>query len=266
MHVTVHKGEYIMKASFKNAERPLLCTMIKVETIAEAISTIVNSEYDGAEAYGIQLEVLREDQRSEEQLKYMFSFCKGKPIYITSYRNYYNEGKSDDECMELLLRGIKCGATLADVMGDLYHPEPIEITYDEEAVKKQEELIKKIHDMGGEVLISSHFHRFISKEETMKIAREQERRGADVVKIVNYSSTEEQELIHFDIASKMKHELDPKTKYLYLANGPHSKLLREIGPFLGVCMWLCIEHYVPYDSKEQPKLRNMRDMRINMAL
>ena len=40
----------------------------------------------------------------------------------------YHAGMTDEECVELLLLGLKCGATLCDVMGDLYHPEKYELT------------------------------------------------------------------------------------------------------------------------------------------
>jgi 3-dehydroquinate dehydratase len=178
-----------MKISFVNADHPLICAMMQPETVDEAVAIIANSEYDGAESYGIQLESLRPDQRTEAHLKRLFAACKNRPIYITSYRSSYNKGLSDDECMELLLKGLECGATLGDVMGDLYCPEPMEITYNAEAIEKQKVLIDKIHAMGKEVLISSHLHRFVDEAEVVKIAKEQESRGADICKIVSFATT-----------------------------------------------------------------------------
>lgn len=238
--------------------------MIQSETVDEAIAIIANSEYDGAESYGIQLENLRRDQRTEENLKRLFAACKNRPIYVTSYRYSHSTGFTDDECVQLLMLAVKCGATLVDVMGDLYCPDPIEITYNTEAVIKQERLIEKFHKMGAEVLISSHLHRFIDEEGVVKIAKEQQRRGADVCKIVSRADSESELVADIDITARLKGEL--KSKYLFLANGAHCKLLRQIGPMLGSCMWLCVQRYRPINSKEQPQLRSTRDMRANMAL
>ena len=252
-----------MKPSFKNADRPLLCAMVQSETVDEAIAIIANSEYDGAESYGIQLENLRRDQRTEDNLKRLFAACKNRPIYVTCYRNSHSTGMTDDECAEYMLLAAKCGATLIDVMGDLYCPDPIEITYNTEAVIKQERLIKKLHDLGAEVLISSHFHKFIDEEGVVKIAKEQERRGADICKMVSFATTEDELVADLKICHRLKKELN--SKFLFLANGAHCKLLRQIGPMLGVCMWLCVQRYRPINSKEQPQLRAMREMRSNMA-
>lgn len=98
--------------------------MIQCETADECIKKIKKSLTDGADAFGIQLCVLKREYRDEETLKRIFSACGDKPIYATSYRCKESEGMSDDECAELLLRALKCGATLLDVMGDAYDVSP----------------------------------------------------------------------------------------------------------------------------------------------
>ncbi len=253
-----------MKPTFLKYAKPLLCAMVQEPTPEAMIETICDSLYDGAEAFGIQLENLLPEYRTEETLARIFSYCENKPIYITSYRGRNNQGLSDEQCVDLLLMGVRAGATLADVMGDLYHPEPIQITYDEEAVKKQKALIEKIHALGGEVLISSHFGRFLDEEETLRHAKAQRERGADIVKIVNHSQNEEQQLKNFEIIYRLNKELD--CPFLHLANGKKSKLLRQMGPALGVCMYLCMNSYhLPQNSKEQPLLRAMHTIRENMG-
>ena len=44
-----------MKPTFLTYQKPLLCAMVQDSTPAEMICTIMNSQYDGAEAFGIQL-------------------------------------------------------------------------------------------------------------------------------------------------------------------------------------------------------------------
>ena len=252
-----------MKPTFLTYQKPLLFAMVQDQTPSDMICTIMNSQYDGAEAFGIQLENLLPEYRTLEQLKKIFSYCRNKPIYLTSYRSHGNKDLTDDERVELLLLGLEAGGTLCDVEGDLYHKEPNELTFDPEAVAKQEALIKKIHDMGGEALMSTHIHDFFDEEKTLKIALEQKRRGADVVKIVNFARTEDELMANLNIIHRLKKELDG-TPFLYLANGNECRLIRQIGARLGVCMYLCVQNYIGVSSKEQPLLRSMKIARDNM--
>ena len=105
--------------------------------------------------------------------------------------------------------------------------------------------------------MSTHIHDFFDEEKTLKIALEQKRRGADVVKIVNFARTEDELMANLNIIHRLKKELDG-TPFLYLANGAESRLLRQMGARLGVCMYLCVQNYISVSSKEQPLLRSMK--------
>lgn len=250
------------KATFLKYEKPLLTAMILYATAEECIEKIKASEADGAEAYGIQLCFLKKEYRTEETLKKIFDACNGKPIYITSYRHKESVDLTDDERVELLLLGLKCGATLCDVMGDLYSQAPYELTYDETAVEKQKELIAEIHRRGGEVLISSHTSAKLTAEETLKLAMEQADRGADITKIVNDIDGEE------DIPECVRTILGLKTtgkNFLYLVRGEGAKMIRQTGPNLGVCMYLCVQSHGPFDNASQPVLKNIKAVRDHMV-
>lgn len=251
------------KASFLNNPKPLLCVMVQEATPDGAIEVISNALYEGAEAFGIQLECLDRAFRSEEDLKKIFSACKGLPIYVTSYRNYYNTGMTDEECMEFLLFAGKCGATLLDVMGDTFDPCYDELTFDDEAINKQKELIRKIHDLGCEVLISTHFKEYRDRETVMKFAKAQQERGTDVVKIINISNNEKELLEHINICADLKREID--CEYLYMASGEDCRLLRQICGRLGTLMYLSVNEYRGIYSKEQTILRSQKLIRDNMV-
>lgn len=251
------------KLTFLKYEKPLLTAMILCSTAEECIEKIKASEADGAEAYGIQLCFLKKEYRTEEILKKIFEACNGKPIYITSYRHKESVDLTDDERVELLLLGLKCGATLCDVMGDLYAQAPYELTYDENAVQKQKELIAQIHKCGGEVLMSSHTSAKLTVEETLKIAIEQADRGADITKIVNDIDGEE------DIPECIRTILGLKTigkNFLYLVRGTGAKMIRQTGPNLGVCMYLCVQYHGPFDNASQPILKKIKAVRENLDL
>lgn len=244
-------------------KRPPLVAMVQDDTVANALDTIVDSHYDGADAFGIQLEDLRPEFRTAEQLNKLFAACYGKPIYITSYRCRESKGLTDDECMELLLKGVENGADLADVMGDLYDPQPHELTENPEAVAKQKALIEKIHSMGGQVLMSCHTHTCLPDEEVIRYALAQKERGADVVKIVNECKTEADYRRALNLPFKLKDALGD-TPFLFLTSGVGGRVIRQIGPQLGVCMYLCAVRHKPGFTNLQPLLRAMKQVRDHL--
>lgn len=170
------------RKKFLTCEKPLLTAMVQAQTPQECKDIILNSIWDGAEAFGIQLENLKKEYRKPEILVDIFASCEGKPIYVTSYRKSNSAGATDEECAKLLLMASECGATLCDIMGDYFHPEPNELTMDPEAVNKQKALIEELHKRGSEVLMSTHIHAFYPEERVMEIAEAQRERGADVIK------------------------------------------------------------------------------------
>lgn len=253
-----------MKTTFLNHEKPLLVAMVQEETPDAAIAVILNSLQDGAEAFGIQLCILRPEYRTEAVLRKIFAACHGKPIYITSYREHYNKHFTDDECVELLLLGLRAGATILDVMGDMYCPDSRQLTFDPEAVEKQKALIATIHEMGGEVLMSTHLNSRLTEDEVMQFAYEQSARGADVLKIVDVANTEDEEFASLATIRRLKKELDKP--FLYLVRGKYTRVVRQLGPVLGVCAYLCVQSYLPITTKCQPLLRSSKAVRDNMIL
>lgn len=252
------------KPTFLNYEKPLLCAMIQCPTPDECIAKIKRSLAGGAEALGVQLCKLKKEYRTEEHLTKIFHACEGKPIYITSYRAGESKGFTDEECIELLLMGLRCGATLCDVMGDMFdHGAPMELTLDETAIQKQKELIEKIHALGGEVLMSSHTRQHTTVEENLMIAKAQEERGADVIKIVSKAPTEAEIPSYIESIQKIKQATD---KELLLLVSGEGQIIRYIGACFGVCMYLCVESYNELDTKEQPQLHKIKAVRDNIKL
>ena len=250
------------KPTFLNHEKPLLCAMIQCPTPDECIEKICRSIASGADALGIQLCKLEKQYRTESELKRIFAACHGKPIYITSYRSGMSKGFSDEECVDLLLMGIKCGATLADVMGDLFDRDATyELSTDPTAIEKQKALISKIHEMGGEVLMSCHTKSSLSVEENLMIAKAQEDRGADVLKIVDVANSKDELPVYIRSIQKIVASTDKKLLFLVSGEG---QLIRYIGPNFGVCMYLCVESHNELDTKEQPTLARIKAIRDNI--
>lgn len=248
-----------MKKSFLNAQSPFVTEMIQVKTTAQAKIRIQNAIACGATAIGLQLQTMESRYRTDSALCDLFSTTGDKPLYVTNYRGCENEGVNDETLMNGLLTALDCGATLVDLMGDTFAPAPEELTTDSAAVAKQMRFIDEVHKKGGEVLMSSHVHSFRNAERVLEIAKAQESRGADVVKIVTGAETQEEELKNLEICALLKKEL--KVPFLFLSGGKYNKLHRNIGPALGVCMWLCFREYDDFTYPGPPLLENVLKIR-----
>ena len=208
----------------------------------------------GADAYGMQFCKLREEFRNEKTYKSLFSLAGDKPTYVTNYRKGVNEGRSDEEIAEHLVFIAECGATLVDVMGDIFDRTEGEMTDNPDAVKKQEELIKKLHGVGAEVLMSSHIQKFTPAERVLRIALEHERRGADISKIVVGAESMEEQIENLRIINLLKENL--KIPFLFLSGG-ESRILRRIGGVLGCCAYLCVAEHDELSTPAQPLISDI---------
>ena len=247
-----------MKPTFLHQNKPLVTCMVQAPTVDETILLIRNAAYDGADAWGFQMENLSPEEQTEANLRRIFSNTDGKPIYATSYRGGRNAGRSDDDLAESWKLLIRSGATLVDIMGDAFCPTPGELTEDPAAVEKQMALIDEIHAMGGEVLMSSHVCRYIPAEEVLRIAKAHEARGADICKIVTAANSEEEEMENLRIITLLKQELG--IPFLFLCGGSHCKRHRQLGPLFGCCMWLTVGKYDRSATPMQPLTRAMRTL------
>lgn len=249
-----------MKPSFLTYTKPILTTMIQTKDPVPGFVTMEKAIAEGTDAFGYQVCRLDPQFRTHETYKKIMEAAQGRPMYVTNYRYGYNEGVSDDELAEGLLELADAGATLCDVMGDLFCKDPDELTMDETAVKKQLGLIEKLHEKGAEVIMSSHTYAFRSAERVLEIALEQQKRGADIVKIVTGADNMEQQIENLRITELLKREL--KVPFLFLSVGECS-LHRRIGPMLGSCMWLCVQEHDELSTPAQPLLHKVKAIRDN---
>ena len=247
-----------MKKTFLNHQRPLLTVMLECETPELAIKRIRNANALGADAYGLQIESLKPEYHNAETYKRIFAEMGGRPCYTTYYRSHYNVGKSDEELAQGMITLAESGATLIDVMGDLFCKHPEELTDNEEAIKKQKELIDKIHSLGAEVLMSSHVFKYIPADRVMEIALEQKHRGADVIKIVTGAGDMEQQIENLRITDLLKRELG--APFLFLSGG-YCSLHRRLGMKLGCCMCLCVYEHDAFSTPMQPLLSMAKKIR-----
>ena len=247
-----------MKKTFLNKENPMLTVMLQCETPEVAIGRIRNANCLGADAYGLQVESLKSEYQNPETFKKIFAEMGDRPCYVTNYRYVHNQKLTDDDLADGLITLAESGATLIDVMGDIFCKHPEELTEDKTAVEKQMKLIDTLHIMGAEVLISSHLYKYAPADRVLEIAFEQKRRGADIIKIVTAADTMEQQIENLRITNLLKEELG--APFLFLSGGECS-LHRRLGMKLGCCMSLCVYEHDALSTPAQPLLSTMKMVR-----
>lgn len=251
------------KESFFNRDKAILTAMVQANNPDRTKELMVKSANGGAEAFGIQFEQFESRYRTKKIYKELFAFAKEKPIYVTNYRSAQNAGKTDEQLADELLEIADSGADLCDVMGDCYDKLPGEITYNAAAIKKQKDLIIKLHNKGARVLMSTHIMKFTPADEILKIALSHQSRGADISKIVVDAENTEQQIENLRIINLLKEKLD--IPFLFLSGG-ECRILRRIGGELGNCMYLCVYEYDKFATPQQPLLKNLKAIRDNMNL
>ena len=261
-----------MKRSFFGQDKSVLTVMVQADNPARIKELIDKSVPEGAEAFGMQFENMKPEYRTKEVYRDLFSYTKDKPVYVTNYRYAKNEGKSDEQLANELVELAECGADLCDVVGD-YFEEKVnadgnrfakqadELAVSESAIKKQMELIDKLHEKGAAVLMSSHVLKYTPAERVLEIAMEHKKRGADISKIVTGADTMEQQIENLKIINMLKEKLG--IPFLFLCGG-ECGILRRIGGEIGCCMYLCVHEYDELSTRTQPILKNVKAIRDNM--
>lgn len=248
--------------TFLNHEKAVLTVMIQSKTPENAIRIIRNALCCGAEGFGFQMERLDASFRNEEVYRKVFREMREAPVYVTNYRTCNNSGKTDETLAEELLEIADCGATLCDVIGDLFDVQPEQMAVSKDAIEKQMKLIECLHEKGAEVLMSTHLPGTVSAERVMEIALEQKRRGADIVKIVNGSENMEQQIENLRITNLLKKELG--IPFLFLSGG-ESSIHRRLGMKLGNCMHLCVYEHDALSTFLQPLLSVSKMIRDDLG-
>lgn len=215
----------------------------------------------GADAYGLQVETLNPEFQNPDTYKKLFAEMQGRPCYVTNYRYAFNQNFTDDELADGIVSLAESGATLCDVMGDIFCKHPEELTDNDAAIQKQMKLIEKLHSLGAEVLMSSHLYKYAPAERVLEIALEQKRRGADIIKIVTAADTMEQQIENLRTTNLLKQELG--APFLFLSGGV-STIHRRLGIKLGCCMALCVCEHDELSTASQPLLSIMKTIRDNI--
>lgn len=255
----------IVKKSFFGNEKAVLTAMVQADNPVRIKHLMDVCYFGGAEAYGVQFEQFCPEYRTAEVYDELVSYssAKGLPTYVTNYRYGKNTGKSDETLAEEIVELAEHGFDLCDVMCDMFDPQPDEVARDEAAIERQMALIERIHEKGAKVLMSAHTHKYMDTDTVVKISLEQQRRGADICKIVIQADTLEQQLDSLKTITVLKEKLD--VPFLFLCGG-NCGLLRRVGGELGCAMYLCVPEYDELATPLQPLLSDIKVIRDHMKI
>ena len=121
----------------------MLVSMLQAKTPERIEELMALSRADGAEGFGMQFEQLEVQYRKKEVYQRLFAKASPLPVYVTNYRGGRNEHKKSDEVLvEELCELAECGATLIDLMGDLFDKQDDQVARDEAAIQKQMAVIE----------------------------------------------------------------------------------------------------------------------------
>lgn len=252
-----------MRASFARAPAPVAASVVRERTVREAIAAIRNSEYAGAKAIDLHLSCFDEAYKNAESFKTVMDSTSLPLLALNYNQNYDYSGFEDGEehRIGLLELGAAAGASAVDLQGysfnarvkhsfqseyatgDMLFAEkkPFEVALDPETVAKQTAFIQKMHAQGTEVLLSCHTSVNLNCEETLSLAREFEKRGPDVIKLVLVCDTEEELAEQFRTMIMLKKEI--KCAVHMHCNGKLGKVTRVVNPLLGAHLAFCVERY-----------------------
>ncbi len=241
-------------------EHPPLVTSVINPKPADSIKTIKRAIAKGTDAFIFQLERLKPEEKTRENLDEMFSCAKAFPIMVTNYPYENNKGASDDDLIEFELEALKAGAACLDIRADSFdRGAKHEITFDPDAVTKQKQVIEKIHSLGGQVIMSMHVWEFLDTPTVLRYGHELESRGADIVKIVHMINDTDELATAIKTTTMLHKEISKPV--LHLLNGPCIELHRHYGTLFGSCLAFCVEEYIEGSSLSQPSLEKMAALR-----
>ncbi len=265
------------KRKFTEIPQPFICTILSDSNPTDSIRPIRLSDYDGTDAYEMNLMMLRKEFLNEKDLRYVFQSTV-KPIIVCHYRWDYEAplDMGEEERFELLLNAVRWGASGIDLEADAYDPssgppewseearaysldrssKPRDWTTDPAAIQRQREIIEEVHRLGGEVLLCAHTRVHLSVEEAVSMAKEMEARGADIAKVVSVNTNYE------DLLDSMRATLEIKNAlgipFIMMSHGEHSKIGRVVCPILGSMLAFCTQPLSPGGYPLQPPIRAMK--------
>ena len=259
------------------AQDVVLNAGIKEKTAEEAIIAITIAEQKGATGFTLRLENLKDGGNLTKEALERITHSTKYPIMAL----FYDGNVSQQTRLDGLALAAECGAAIVDLQGFMYqsgstaathttenrkHWEdlgfnmsfvdaaPAETPISPSAINGQKKFIEKMHDLGCEVLVSTHGSTVYSAEQALAYAEFVADRGADIVKIVGkgQNAADVAECVR---ACQMiqKSEKLRNTKVTYHLSGHSSSYItRVLTPtFYGSYIYFCYPELTEWQDANQ---------------
>lgn len=266
------KNERVQKFSKMGAFSVI--SSLRVKTPQEAFFDIEDSVRLGADGFLLHAELLEERYRNIETISKIIASAE-KPFMILDYLT----DEESEICASFLLDSVRAGAAAVDIPMHLYDNAsmkslenraesfasalPSGVSMDQNAIERQKQLIAKIHEEGGEVLISAHVGKMLSCVQAEDLAKEMRARGADIAKIIVKAESAD------DVAEIYKTCCVLKTKlgipFLYQTCGVYGKLVRPTAWMFGSRYVLCHNRYSEISNREKPLIEDVQRIKNELA-
>ena len=280
---------------FTDLPRPFIVGVVSDEDIAHCVRSMKLGELDGADGFQLELQGFNSYPPTKREICEVISSTT-KPTWVTNRRRHPPANSiSEEDRIQLMLEFIEAGAACLDMEMDTFDPSrlwseerrkvelvrlegisadpkelPRECCFNSEAIRRQMEVIDKVHSMGGEVLLSCHLLVRTTTEGILRVGEELEKRGADLVKIVVWNDSLEDlcDTLRANVALSGK----LKVPFKLMSQGEPSKIGRIVFPMFGSAWAFCQQDlkpggfdYRPLISTEKYILQHV-DWRPNWAL
>ena len=262
-----------MKKRFSDSAKPLIVGVVKERTPTDALAKIRDYRENGATAIDLHLSCLEKEYKTVTAMK---TIADGTdlPILALNYSRRYDWteiAENEEDRLKLLMLGLEAGMSAIDLLGysfdarakqkfvgeDVYSftkNNPLEIITDKKIIAKQKELIDRVHDMGKEVLISTHPDIPMNCDQVIDLVCFLAERNPDVIKLVTRCVTDD-DLTEAFYTMRRLAKLDLRQKISFHCCGESGRTTRLINPLLGSYMCFCTKSDDGNSNKEQLDIR-----------
>jgi 3-dehydroquinate dehydratase len=265
-------------------QRPFVVTSLTDRTVAGTVASIKRAEYAGAQAFEIHLPLLSfPDRRAIETV----TGATAAPIYATCRRGDFYEllgaddpvELSDDRRVDALVEAVEAGVDGVDFELDTFDPTggpdayteaaiaeyaadpdavPAEVSDEDRAVSRQRAAVRRVHEAGGDVVLSAHTYTHLDPSAAVAIARRVTDRGAEFAKIVGVDRDMDEALDTLRAHLRLNEaEVVP---YALMAIGDPSRIVRPIAPMFGSAWVFAQPDVRPGGFHSWPLVDNAREV------
>ena len=266
------------KVKFSESGSPIIIGVLKESSVPATLKTVKNCEAEGACAFDLHVSLLEGKDREPDRLERIFSQAKS-PILAVHYNNVPQGVKknSSEERMEELVRAVEVGASGIDMQGYTFCQSPLatlegkdekkypfitarpkEVTLDDAVITRQRQVIDKVHDLGGEVLMSTHTGVYLNTEQIVSLALEIEKRDVDIIKLVTPVNTKEEVAEALQSIIELKKNIK-RAKVHFHCSGRLGRITRYIAPYFGASIVFATDYYNERADKEQLLIKKFVD-------